>query len=113
MPVHFEWFRKWVRQIYTTQDEELDCDGCFEAIPEYVDMEVAGEKTNPRFPEVELHLRQCPQCYDLYLTLRDVALLESRQVAQQIAPQSVALQPDSSANVAGRTPSIGGVPLVL
>ena len=86
--MYLELFRKWIRRIYATQEEELDCDGFFEAIPKVVDMEVAGEKTNnPRFAEVEHHFKQCSQCYDLYLALRDAALLESRQVARQVVPE--------------------------
>ena len=77
--MRLETFRKWIRQIYATRDEELGCDELFEAIPRYVDMELAGEKTNPHFSEVEHHLSQCPHCYDLYLTLRDAALLESQE----------------------------------
>lgn len=78
--MHFNLFQGWVRQVYATQDEELDCDGFFEVISEYVDMEVAGEKTNPHVPQVEHHLGQCPHCQDLYLTLRDAALLEDQQI---------------------------------
>jgi predicted anti-sigma-YlaC factor YlaD len=76
--MYLEAFRKWIRQIYATRDEELDCEGCFDAIPKYVDVEIAGERTNPHFSEVEQHLNQCPHCHDLYLTLRDAALLERR-----------------------------------
>lgn len=99
MPMNFESFREWIRRIYATQDEELDCDGFFEAIPKYVDAEVAGEETNPHFPEIEHHLRQCPHCYDLYLTLRDVALLEDRQIDRQAALELAALQPDDPASI--------------
>jgi hypothetical protein len=73
-----ETFRQWIRQIYATRDEELDCDELFELVSKYVDMEIAGERTKPHFSEVEHHLSQCPRCYDLYLALRDAALLESQ-----------------------------------
>ena len=66
--MRIESFHEWVRQIYTTQDEELDCDGCLESVPQFVDMEIARENINPRFSEIEHHLSQCPQCYDFYLT---------------------------------------------
>jgi hypothetical protein len=78
MFMRLEMFRKWIRHIYATRDEELGCDELFEIVPRYVDMEIAGERTKPHFSEVEHHLSQCPHCYDLYLTLRDAALLESR-----------------------------------
>jgi hypothetical protein len=73
-----ETFRKWIRQIYATRDEELDCNELFELVPKYVDMEIAGERTKPHFSEVEHHLSHCPRCYDLYLTLRDAARLETQ-----------------------------------
>lgn len=107
--MHIESFHEWVRQIYTTQDEELDCDGCLEAVPQFVDMEIARENINPRFSEIEHHLSQCPRCYDFYLTLRDAALLESRLVGLE----SMAFHSDGSAQVPDDTLSIGGVPLVL
>ena len=83
--MHLKSFRKWVRQVYATRDEELDCDQFFEAIPQYVETKIAGEEADLRFPEVRHHLNQCAECYDLYLTLRDVAQLESQQVASELA----------------------------
>jgi predicted anti-sigma-YlaC factor YlaD len=85
MPMYLKSFRKWIRQIYVTRDEELDCDGFLEAVPRYVDMEVAGEEASQRLPDVKHHLGQCEECYDLYLTLRDIALLESQQIASELA----------------------------
>jgi hypothetical protein len=82
--MHLKSFRKWVRQVYSTRDEELDCAEFFEIIPLYVDVEVAGEEANLRFPDVNHHFKQCPECYDLYLTLRDVAQLESKQIASEL-----------------------------
>lgn len=78
-------FQKWIQTIYATQDDELDCSGFFEAVSQYVDLEVAGKKTNPRFPQVEHHLIQCPHCYDFYLTLRDAALSENHKNAPQVS----------------------------
>ena len=85
MPMHLKSFRKWVRQIYSTRDEELDCDEFFEMIPQFVEVELAGEEANLRFPGVYHHLKQCAECYDLYLTLRDVAVLESKQISSELA----------------------------
>ncbi len=83
--MHLKAFRKWVRRVYSTRDEELDCDGLFKAIPHYVDMEVEGKDPEVHFPDVKHHLSQCAECYDLYLTLRDVAQLEARHVASEPA----------------------------
>ena len=107
--MHIELFYEWVHQIYATQDDELDCDGCLESVPQFVDMEIARKDGNPHFSEIEHHLSQCPQCHDFYLTLRDAALLES----QLVSLESMALHPDGTAQVPDGTLSIGGVPLVL
>jgi hypothetical protein len=76
--------RKWVRNVYATQDEELDCDGLYIALPQFVDLQVAGEDATERFPDVKLHLQQCAECYDLYHTVRDAALLEHQQIASKL-----------------------------
>jgi len=80
--MQFESFYRWIQKIYATQDEELDCDEFLDAIPRYVDMEVAGDATNPYLPQVEIHLGHCSQCQDLYLTLRDAAQLEEQSTPQ-------------------------------
>jgi predicted anti-sigma-YlaC factor YlaD len=81
--MHLKTFSKWIRRIYTTRDEELDCDGVARLIPQYVDLEVAGKGADVRFPEVKHHLSQCPECYDVYLTLHDIALMESREASSE------------------------------
>ncbi len=77
-------FRKWVRLIYLTRDDELDCNQLFETIPQYVDLEVAGEDAAAHLPGVKHHLEQCAECYDMYVTLRDVALMEKEFVTSQL-----------------------------
>jgi predicted anti-sigma-YlaC factor YlaD len=83
--VHHDAFRKWLRQVCTTQDEELDCDGVLELIPEYVDSEVRGARAVQPLASLSHHLEQCSECFDLYLTLRDVVQVEHQQVAAQPA----------------------------
>ena len=91
--MEFELFHQWIHQIYTTQDEELDCNELLDTIPQYVDVEIAGGATDPHFPGVETHLGHCPQCQDLYLTLREVALLENQQVVLEDQPVVLEDQP--------------------
>jgi len=76
-------FHDWIRRIYATQDEELDCDQVFEILARYVDVEIGGGRPRTCFPGVEHHLRQCPHCYDLYLGLRDAAVLESQEASSE------------------------------
>jgi predicted anti-sigma-YlaC factor YlaD len=79
-------FYDWIRRIYATKDDELDCDQLLELLPSYVDVEIAGEAPPPHLCEVERHLRQCPYCYDIYLGLRDAARAESECAVPQEVP---------------------------
>jgi predicted anti-sigma-YlaC factor YlaD len=83
--MHLKSFRSWLKRIYLTRDEELDCEQLLEILPQYVDLEVAGEPADQSLPDVEDHLTQCAECYDLYLTLRDVAALEKKRAAPELA----------------------------
>ena len=83
--MHINTFRKWVRLVYSTQDAELDCNELFGSLPPYVDLDISGQQADERFPNVKHHLEQCADCFDLYLTLRDVVLLEHQQVTAELA----------------------------
>jgi len=72
-------FRRWIRNIYNTLEDELDCEVVARVIPHYVDLKVAGEQPEGRFPKVRQHLAQCSECCDLYHTLYDIALVESQE----------------------------------
>lgn len=85
MPMPLKSFRGWIRKIYATRDGELDCNELQEIIPQYVDMEVDEKGAEAKFPQVKHHLKQCPDCYDLYVTLRDVARLEKKKVTSELA----------------------------
>lgn len=82
-------FHDWIRQIYATRDDELDCDQVFELMAPYVDAVVRGEDKwagASERAEVEHHLSQCPQCTDLFLGLRDAARLEREAPATTVVP---------------------------
>jgi predicted anti-sigma-YlaC factor YlaD len=83
--MHLKSFRHLIRKVYVTQDEELDCDQLLQNLPQYVEMEVVGEQAQQHFPDIKHHLDQCTECYDLYLTVRDVARLEQQRVAPELA----------------------------
>ena len=76
-------FRKWLRGIYATQEDELDCESFARVIPQYVDMQVAGGQADVRFPKVKHHMAQCFECSDLYHALYDIALMESREMQRK------------------------------
>ena len=66
-----------LRLVVRTEDEELSCSVCFELLPQYVDLEVAGEAPDSRLPLFRQHLEQCPVCRDEYAILRELARLEA------------------------------------
>ena len=60
-----------------TADEELSCSQCFELLPQYVDLEVAGDAPDRRIPLFRQHLEQCAVCREEYEILRELARLEA------------------------------------
>ena len=78
-------FREWVRQIYATRDDELDCDEVSEKLSEYVDAEVAGQDPASYFPNVRHHLTQCSRCRDLYEGMRDAAQIEENERTSRVS----------------------------
>jgi hypothetical protein len=66
-----------LRLAARTEDEELSCTECFDLLPEYVDLEVAGEAPDSQLPLFRQHLEQCAVCREEYETLRELARLEA------------------------------------
>jgi hypothetical protein len=60
-----------------TQDVELSCTECFDVLPHYVDLEIAGEAPEQRLPLFKQHLEQCAVCREEYEVLRELARLEA------------------------------------
>ena len=61
-----------MRRIARTEDEEISCTECFELLPIYVDLEVAGEDPDVKVPRFRQHLDQCGVCREEYETLREL-----------------------------------------
>ncbi len=78
-----ESFREWIREIYATRDDELDCDAVFELIPRYVDMEARGDDPDLHYSEVAHHLQQCSYCRDIYVGVLEAAELEKEEPAER------------------------------
>lgn len=87
-------FRRWVRQIYATRADELDCNEVAELIPEYVDIEIAGENPGRYHPGVSHHLAQCARCRDLYEGVRDAVQAEEAERSESVSVD-VQQQPSS------------------
>jgi hypothetical protein len=65
-------FRRLLQNIADTEDEEIGCTECFDLIPQYVDLELAGTGGERRLHRLQQHLRQCSVCREEYETLRDL-----------------------------------------
>ena len=66
-----------LRLAARTRDEELSCTDCFDVLPHYVDLEVAGENPDERLPLFRQHLEQCAVCREEHEALRELARLEA------------------------------------
>lgn len=70
-------FERWLQNIYNTQDEEISCSECFDAVSHFVEVELSGMDPVVKMPKVRQHLDQCPACRAEYETLRDFQRLEN------------------------------------
>jgi predicted anti-sigma-YlaC factor YlaD len=80
-----ESFRKWIRNIYGTLEDELDCEAVARVIPHYVDIRIGGGQAEASFPKIKQHLVQCSECCDLYHALYDMALIEAQEERRHAA----------------------------
>jgi hypothetical protein len=64
--------RRLLQDIADTDDEEISCTECFDLVPQYVDLEVAGQANDRTLPRLQQHLRQCRVCREEYEVLRDL-----------------------------------------
>lgn len=70
-------FDSLLRHIWDTEDDEISCSECFDLVPPYVDLEIAGRLSDETLPRLRQHLNQCGACREEYETLRDLARLEA------------------------------------
>ncbi len=68
-----EAFKRLVQTIFGAEGEELVCSEFFGQLPRYVDLEQSGRDAAALLPKISRHIRQCPECEEVYKTLRDVA----------------------------------------
>jgi hypothetical protein len=69
-------FRRFLRNVEFTQEDEIDCSTCLEQVAMYVDQEHDGANVAEKMPELHLHLVQCGDCYEEYEALRDLVELD-------------------------------------
>jgi hypothetical protein len=53
------------------QDDVLGCQGCFEQLDCFVEIELAGKNAGEALPWVERHLLACEDCREEYEALRE------------------------------------------
>ena len=70
--------RKWLRNIFDTQEDEISCTECFDLISRFVELEIAGQDAAAKMPKVKQHLKQCLACRAEYESLRDLRQLEEK-----------------------------------
>jgi len=83
---------QWIRRIYKTQPQEVDCDALYEVLAHFVDLKISGEDVARLLPLVQQHLDQCPNCYELYEALEAVVRTEVEGRLLEVSPPWV--QPD-------------------
>jgi deoxycytidylate deaminase len=55
-----------LRNILTTEEDEADCDECFEHLDKFVELVQSGEDAGELLPRVEEHLAHCRCCHEEY-----------------------------------------------
>lgn len=65
--------RKWLDEIASTQEHEIDCVALEQAIERLVFIADRGEDIRAFLPEVAVHLEHCPECGGWYETLVEIA----------------------------------------
>jgi hypothetical protein len=52
---------------------DIGCEGCFDHLDEYVELELRGAGADERIPGMRAHLDGCPACREEYESLRALA----------------------------------------
>jgi len=83
-PVTSSKIERLLQLVHRTADEELSCTECFDLLPQYVDLEIAGEAPDAKLPLFTQHLAQCGVCREEYETLRELARLDAEGRAPSV-----------------------------
>ncbi len=55
---------------------DIGCEGCFDLLDEYVELELEGRDADAQIPGMREHLDGCPACREEHEALRDLAARE-------------------------------------
>ncbi len=64
MKLSAEQTRALLNSVAVAKQDEVDCDGCFEHLAEFVELELAGAEIPEALGKVERHIDQCSCCKD-------------------------------------------------
>jgi deoxycytidylate deaminase len=73
-------FTSIMRMIFSTADEDITCDECYDQIDQYVDLLRAGQNPGEVLPRVKNHLEQCRCCEAEFNAL--ITILEGQSTSE-------------------------------
>ena len=59
-----------VQSLLGHQGDDIGCDGCFDELDRYVELELAGQDADAAIPGMRAHLDGCPACREEHESLR-------------------------------------------
>lgn len=62
-------FKKILLSLTLTQDEEIDCEECYNHMDRFADMLMRGEEPEKVMPLVKHHLKICADCHEEFEAL--------------------------------------------
>jgi hypothetical protein len=71
MNLSLDVLKKMVRAVMTTEENEIDCDECFEQVDLFVDLQLQGKNASEAMPLVQDHLGRCAGCREEFEALLD------------------------------------------
>jgi hypothetical protein len=64
-----EMLRGLVDMIFSTREDELSCDECFDLVDRFAELELTGKNAAEAMPLVRDHLDRCPCCHEEFEAL--------------------------------------------
>lgn len=64
-----ETFEHLIRSVFAAKESEILCGEFFDLLPRFVDLQLSGQDAATNLPQVSHHMRQCPECNEVYLAL--------------------------------------------
>ena len=66
MKLSAEQTRSLLQSVASAKSDDMDCDGCYGHLAEFVELELAGTKIPEALQKVQRHLDQCKCCGEEY-----------------------------------------------